>query len=144
MSISPGRMVKPEASISRLPAGTPRATATMYSPSIAISASKIPGGVAMLPPRITSSDIADEPYANLDSRFDIGGDHRFIRMVADAARASEEQHRGRDMRREDHRVMAGAARHAMHGIAGGLHGTGQRFPQARIEGNRGLIETMLA
>ena len=42
-----------------------------------------------------------------------------------------EQHRGRHPRRDDHRVVAGAARHVMHGVPGGRH---RRAPAPSVSG----------
>jgi len=65
-------------------------------------------------------------------------------MVADSAWTSQEQHGGRYVRRENHGVVAGAACHAMHGIAGRLNAARQLVAQTRVQSDRGLVEMLLA
>src|SRR5437867_11056074 len=64
MSTQPGVTSRPEAGISRCPGPTPRPTAVMRSPSIAMSAAR--GGVPLpstrVPPRITRSCIGATLY----------------------------------------------------------------------------------
>ena len=45
---------------------------------------------------------------------------RFSRIVADSARSSEEDHRGRNFLRQDHCIMTGSAHHVMRLAAGFL------------------------
>src|SRR3954471_17124111 len=120
MSISPGKIVSPRASISWTAGGSEGVIAVMRSSSIATSARTMPAGVMTAALRIARSDMADEPQADLDGSGDVGGQHGFVRRVADAARAAKEEHRSGNVRGEDHGVVSRAAGQVMYGIAGGL------------------------
>src|ERR1700680_363441 len=88
-------------------------------------------------PRTTISAMASvqpfqESHPGFERRSDIFGQYRFIRMMADAARAAEKQHGGRHAARHNHRVMTRTAGHSI--------GRWEETHQARIHGNRRLVE----
>ena len=65
-----------------------------------------------------SKNSSPAPSAAATSLFE----HSLVGMMADAARRSQEEHRRRHASGDDHRVVAGAARHAVHECAASLDG----------------------
>ena len=71
---------------------------------------------------------------------DVARHHRFVGMVADPARRPDEEHGCRHMRRKNHRIMAGAARHDKRLHTGSLHGARQARHELGIHRHRGMVE----
>src|SRR5688500_7443246 len=140
----PGSTTSPRASISSPPPATLSPTATITPSSTATSASRVASVVTTVPPRMTRSDMTGEILEQLAA----GGERCrnvclvdvFVGMMADAARTADEQHRGGHRRREDHRIVPGAARHPVHGAAGSLDGASDTLGQRGIHRHGALIE----
>src|SRR6266508_6369365 len=65
-------------------------------------------------------------------------------MMTDPARAAEKQHRGRHARSYDHRVMSGAACHAMHRVARLRDAAFEHSDERRVHQDASLVELWLA
>ena len=79
----------------------------------------------------------------VESGGNIAGQNRFIGMMADAARTAQKQHRRGHATRNNHGIVAGAARHAMNPETGALDGALQNLCEIRIHRDSRLIQTLL-
>src|SRR5215471_9570965 len=110
MSIKPGKIVRPRASISCEAPGSSGPTAEISPSSTAISALTALSRVTMVPPRTTRSakmrlPLLQEVHAGIERRGHIFQQNIFVRMMAEAAGRPQKQHGGRNLLRQNHRVM---------------------------------------
>ena len=77
-----------------------------------------------------------EARRRFDRQSDVVQGDRFVRVMADAARAADEQHRRVGHARHRHRVVPGAAREPPHLHAGRGHGVGDALDQRGGAGRR--------
>src|SRR5215472_4760014 len=148
MSMSPGKMVRPRASISWCAPGSSGATAEMRPSSMAMSAVTIFSAVTTLPPRTTRSakvglPLLEETHAGIQGGAHIFDANIFVGMMTDAAGRAQEEHGGGNFLGEKHGIVSRAAGHAMHGITGGFDGVGQSLHQSGIHLNCGLVHVLL-
>src|SRR5580692_276475 len=125
--------------ISSAAPGSSGPIATILPSSIAMSAAS---------PRTTRSGMTllqklDKSNPAIERGGYIAGQNRFIGMMANAAGAAQEQHRGGHAPRNNHGIVAGAARHAMNLEPGALDGALQHLCEARIHCDGRLIQARL-
>src|SRR5215472_3494407 len=146
--MTPGRTVRPRASISRAAPGRSGPIALMRPSSIAISAAITFSAVTTLPPRTTRSvkmtlPLFEKMHSGAECRGHIFDQHIFIRMMADAAGRAQEQHGCGDFGGENHGIVPGATGHVVNGIAGSFYSLSQPLHQSCIHGDCGLVELPL-
>ena len=88
------------------------------------------------------SQCVEPVHADLEGGGDVVLQHPLVGMMADPAGTPQEQHRRRHPSRDDHRVVSGAAGHAMHRPSGRGDGTREGVRERRRHRHGGLIELL--
>src|SRR5918993_4296483 len=131
----------------------PEAISTIFPSDTRMSALTRPSGRTSVPPRTTVSimrdvymrdvELFEESESGIECLRNVLLTDIFGRMMADASLAAQEQQAGRHGRRNDHRIMSGAARHPVGRDPGPFDRVFEHHDDVRIHRDRGLIDALL-